>query len=203
MVAVSLLIFDMDDVLCRYNFTCFIDGLAIISGVQAKVIMDSIFLSGFDKMGDRGHYTATSYLREFNRRLGANVSPEGWIWARKRAITPNVPMLNLVNSLRAQVPIAMLTNNGPLLCENLSSIFPQVSKLFDESIFFSCKLQSSKEEPDLFFKVMHILGVEANTTFFVDDSAVYVAAACRAGLLTHQFIDIEGLLHELEAFEFL
>ena len=113
MAAIRLVIFDMDDVLCRYDFARRLACLAEVTSLPADYIDDVIFRSGFDELGDRGRYTAEAYLQKFSDHLGVAVSRKDWLWARWQSITPDGAMLALVERLRTQVPVAMLTNNGP------------------------------------------------------------------------------------------
>ncbi|NQV60120.1 MAG: HAD family phosphatase [Alphaproteobacteria bacterium] len=200
MSAINLIIFDMDDVLCRYDFVRRLSCLAEVTGLQADFIDQAIFRSGFDDLGDRGRYTAAEYLQQFGAHLGVAVSWRDWLWARRQSITPDVDMLALVERLRTQVPVAMLTNNGPVLREGLAEVFPQAAELFGERAFFSCQLASSKEEPAIFHTVLEILGGQPDSTLFIDDSKTYIAAAQCAGLRTHHFSGINGLASALRSF---
>lgn len=199
MPAIELIIFDMDDVLCRYDFACRLACLAKVTGLEAAGIEAAIFRSGFDDRGDRGHYTAAEYMQQFNDRLGVAVSRQDWLWARRQSITPDRAMLALVEQLRAQVPVALLSNNGPVLREGLGAVFPQAVELFGERVFFSCQLASSKEEPDIFHKVLEILHGRAGDTLFIDDSECYITSARNAGLRTHHFSGIDGLVPALRS----
>lgn len=200
MAALDLVIFDMDDVLCHYDFARRLTCLAEVSGLTADFIENAIFRSGFDELGDRGRYTAEVYLKQFSNRLGVIVSREDWLWARRQSIAPDEAMLALVARLRTQVPVAMLTNNGPLLREGLGEVFPQLADLFGAQTFFSCQFHSSKEEPAIFHAVLDILGGQAKTTLFIDDSETYIASARSAGLQTHHFAGIKGLTGALRDF---
>ena len=200
MPAIKLVIFDMDDVLCRYDFTRRLACLAEVTGLEMGFIDKAIFRSGFDEMGDRGCYTAEEYLQQFGDHLGVAVSWEDWLWARRQSITPDGAMLTLVEHLRAQVPVALLTNNGPVLRGGLAEVFPRAAALFGERALFSCQFASSKEEPAIFHAVLENLDGRPDSTLFIDDSETYIAAAHGAGLRTHHFSGINGLAGALRSF---
>ena len=190
---IELVIFDMDGVLCRYDFYRRLGMLSDITGVSAGDIDKVIFHSGFDDRGDRGLYSADGYLRQFNKLLGASVSRHDWLRARKKSTFPDAAMLDLAAQVGSQVPIAMLTNNGPLLQDGLAEVFSQAAALFGDKAFFSSQFKSTKEEPDIFHKILGKLDGKATTTLFIDDSPAYIASAQTAALLTHQFKGIDGL----------
>ena len=190
---IELVIFDMDGVLCRYDFDRRLGMLSDITGVSAGDIDKVIFHSGFDDRGDRGLYSADGYLRQFNKLLGASVSRHDWLCARKKSTFTDAAMLDLAAQVGSQVPIAMLTNNGPLLQDGLAEVFSQAAALFGEKAFFSSQFKSSKEEPEIFLQILTKLGGKPTTTLFIDDSPAYIASAQTAALLTHQFKGIDGL----------
>ena len=190
---IELVIFDMDGVLCRYDFDERLRILSEVTGLPAADIDAAIFQSGFDDQGDRGLYSAEDYLSQFSERLDVPVSRDDWLRARRDSIAPDVAMLDLVAQVGCQVAIAMLTNNGPLLQYGFAEVFPQAAALFGERAFFSSQLKSTKEKPEIFRLILTTLGVKPTNTLFIDDTPAYIASAQTAALLTHQFRGIRGL----------
>ena len=190
---IELVIFDMDGVLCRYDFDKRLRILSEVTGLPAAKIDSAIFRSGFDDQGDRGLYSAEDYLNQFSERLGVSVSRVDWLRARRDSIEPDAAMLDLVTQVGCQTAIAMLTNNGPLLRDGFAEVFPQAAALFGERAFFSSQLKSTKEKPDIFRLILTELGGKPNSTLFIDDTPAYIASAQMAALLTHQFRGIHGL----------
>ena len=78
----AAVVFDMDDVLCDYQFKVRLRGLAALSGLSAYEVETRIWTSGFDEDGDRGKYDADQYLTEFNRRLDTNMTAAGRAFQR-------------------------------------------------------------------------------------------------------------------------
>ncbi len=200
MLGIDLVIFDMDGVLCHYDFARRLACLAEKTGLEPDVIDDRIFRSGFDDQGDQGHYSAAEYLRKFGELLGVVVSRGDWLWARRLPMRPNGEMLDLAAQLQSQgLAVAMLTNNGPMLREGLGEVFPQAAQLFGPRAFFSCQFSSTKEDPAIFHALLEHLGGRPESTFFIDDSKIYIAAARQAGLLTHHYTGFAGLLAALRS----
>ena len=86
---IELVIFDMDGVLCSYDFDKRLRILSDVTGVPAADIDAAIFRSGFDDQGDRGLYSAKDYLTQFNKRLNSTVSRDDWLRARRDSISPD------------------------------------------------------------------------------------------------------------------
>ncbi len=67
----AVVIFDMDDVLCRYDLGRRLRALARITGQTPRDIRAAIWDSGFEDDADAGGYTDPDhYLSEFGRRVG-------------------------------------------------------------------------------------------------------------------------------------
>ena len=191
-------IFDMDGVLCHYDFDKRLARMAEMTGVDAKTINRVIFEEGFDESADSGGYTAESYHEEFCRRIGAQLSVEQWLEARAESMQPNSEVLDLARRVGQAARIALLTNNGPLLEKHIDRVFPQVTEIFAEHIYFSCSLGTGKPNPQVFRRVIERLHAPPDATLFIDDSADYVKGAAAAGLATHHFHSAAALRSELK-----
>ncbi len=194
-------VFDMDGVLCRYDFPRRLEVMATYCGVTAAAIEDAIFKSGFDHRADQGHFTAEQYLQGMAERLGVAVSRADWVAARKASMTPDHDMLTLAHALGRRVGTAMLTNNGPLLRAHIGEIFPQAIELFGARAFFSCEFGTGKEATAVFGLLLERIGATPAETLFIDDSADYIDNARAAGLCVHHFRGIDALRTQLTALE--
>ena len=194
-------VFDMDGVLCQYDFSRRLLEMAQRIGVTAAAIDEAIFKSGFDDEADRGRFTAEQYLEGMTARLGVAVGRADWLAARQAAMTPDRDMLTLARTLGRRAGTAMLTNNGPLLRAHIGEIFPQVVELFGDRVFFSCEFGTGKEETAVFALLLARIGAIPAATLFIDDSAAYIDNARAAGLNVHHFRGIGPLRACLTALE--
>jgi glucose-1-phosphatase len=187
-------IFDMDGVLCAYDFAARLDHMARLIGSPAPDIRAEIFDSGWDARSDRGEIGTAAYLAGCSTRLGTEVSRAAWLEARAAAMTPNLDVLAIARSLAAHLPVAVLTNNNRLLAENLPGVFPQVPEIFGEHVYVSAVLGLAKPDPAAYLAVMARLEVaEPGRVLFIDDRADYIAGAEGAGLKTHLFRNAAAL----------
>ncbi|MDX1433680.1 MAG: HAD family phosphatase [Gammaproteobacteria bacterium] len=199
----AAVIFDMDGVLCRYDFDRRLALMAEMTGVEAKTIKRVIFDEGFDESADSGGYSAESYHEEFCRRLGAPLSVEQWLEARAKSMQPNLAVLDMARRVALDRKVAMLTNNGPLLEAHIDRVFPDVSETFGEHVYFSCSLGAAKPQVQAFQRVTERLQASPAESLFIDDSAEYVAGAVAAGLMAHHFQSIGELEAELRGYGLL
>ncbi|MEK9724976.1 MAG: HAD family phosphatase [Rhodospirillaceae bacterium] len=192
MTTVRSVLFDMDGVFFDYDFAARFAALGISTGVAAAEIEARIFKSGYEDDADWGRIDADAYLTGIAERLDAEVDAETWLAARAGAMTPYPEMFALARRLKAQLPVALLSNNGWLLRANIARLHPDLDALFAPHLYFSAELGGGKEDPATFGPLLDRLGWTPGTTLFVDDSPEYIAAAGAAGLRTHLFAGVDG-----------
>jgi HAD superfamily hydrolase (TIGR01509 family) len=190
----SLVIFDMDDVLCRYDLRRRLQVLSEISGKAPKDIHAAIWESGFEDESDAGRYqTAAEYLAQFGARLGYPLTREQWVRARRTAMTPNRDALKLAQDISTRARIALHTNNGPLLKETLAEIFPEAAKVFGNECYFAYEFRAKKPDPLSYTRLLDRLGFTPAEAWFIDDKRENVEGAIAVGLSAHHFTDHQGL----------
>lgn len=192
-------IFDMDDVLCRYDLGRRLRVLSRITGQTPRDIRAAIWDSGFEDEADTGAFPdPDDYLREFAERLGFPLSREQWVEARREAMLPWPDMLALAKSVGQQVRIAIYSNNGPLTKAALHELFPACAEIFAEH-YHSFEFGMKKPDPKSFLKLMERMGTDPARCWFIDDKKSNVTGAQMAGLQGHHFVSHGQLLPELRA----
>jgi putative hydrolase of the HAD superfamily len=192
-------IFDMDDVLCRYDFEKRLERLSEMTGVDPATINEVIWEQGFDEDADRGRYSANEYHRLFCERIGAQVSKGEWLEARAVSMIPHGDVLDMARQVKQRSTVALLTNNGPLLKESIGDVFPEILEIFEERAYFSYEFDTAKPEPEVFQRILARLDACAEQTLFIDDTESYIQGAESVGLLTHQFRSATALREALTA----
>lgn len=187
-MSVEIIIFDLDDVLCRYDLGARLRALARISGKRPRDIRAALWDSGFEDAADSGRYqTPGEYLTEFAHRLGHPISREEWIAARRAAIQPWPDMLALVREIARQKRVALFTNNGPSMKDGISEIFPEAAEIFGTDCHFSFEFLTKKPDPESYRRLMQRLAIPAERAWFTDDKKSNVDGARLAGLAAHHF----------------
>lgn len=195
-------IFDMDDVLCRYDLGRRLRALARITGQTPRDIRAAIWDSGFEDAADSGGYPDPGdYLAEFGKRIGFDISRDQWVQARREAMQPWPDMLGLARGIRTQVRVAIYSNNGPLTKAALDELFPAAAEIFDEH-YHSFEFGLKKPDPKSFVKLMERMGTDPARCWFIDDKKSNVVGARMAGLTGHHFVSYEQLIPEVRAMGF-
>jgi putative hydrolase of the HAD superfamily len=191
---VSLLLLDLDGVLYDFAPERRLDHLAQLSARDPASIHAAIWGSDFERAAEAGAYTSgADYLRAFNERLGMELTLAQWIDARVAAMTPRPRMLATVESLRARIPVAVLTNNGMLVRETLPQLVPELWALLGERIHVTAEFCARKPDPRVFERVASAYGCRPETVLFVDDDEENVQGARLAGLQAYLFEGEEHL----------
>jgi glucose-1-phosphatase len=196
---ISAVLFDMNDVLCRYDKGARILRLAQASRKDPATIDAAIWGSGFEDLGDAGAMDAEAYLRGFGERIGYALTLHEWIAAMKAAIMPLPEALTLAARLAREARIALLTNNNLLVAREIDAFFPELRPIFGDSIFVSAAFQARKPDPEVYRRCVARLGARPEATLFVDDSPKNVAGAEAAMLQGHRYTSPEALAGLLQS----
>lgn len=198
----AAVIFDMDDVLCRYDLGKRLRVLSRITGKMPRDIRAAIWDSGFEDAADAGGYEDPDhYLAEFGRRIGHALTRDEWVTARREAMTPWPDMLALARQIGEQARIAIYTNNGPLTKASIGTLFPELAGIFSEH-YYSFEFGTKKPAPESYRKLMARMGTDPSQCWFIDDKRSNVTGARLAGLGAHHFRSREKLLPELQELGF-
>jgi putative hydrolase of the HAD superfamily len=189
---IECILFDMDNVLCRYDRWARAARLAEISGKSAEEIYRVIWESGFEGLGDRGALSAPEYLTGFGSRIGYPLTLVQWLDARRASMAPDHAMLELVRQLRGSVEIAILTNNSELVADHIDLLCPELRPLFGQRIYASAKFNAAKPEIACYERCLAEMRMRPEAVLFVDDLAENIAGARKAGLHGHHFTSIDG-----------
>jgi HAD superfamily hydrolase (TIGR01509 family) len=196
---ISTLLFDMNDVLYRYDRSVRVAHIARICREPAAAVAEAIWESGFEDSADSGAMDADAYLAGFGERLGCPLTQDEWAEAVRAAVTPIDETLTLAASVRRQARVAVLTNNNLLVKRAVETVFPELRPIFGSDFFVSAEFRARKPESEAYLRCLARLGVAADATLFVDDSVKNVAGAERAGLRAHLYRSPEGLERVLSA----
>jgi putative hydrolase of the HAD superfamily len=185
---ISLILFDLNGVLYRYDRDARIRYLASIAKRAPAAVQTAIWDSGFEDNGDAGTVDAVTYLHGFGASIGYDLTEPDWVAAQRIALTPIVPTLSLLPRIRPAVRCAVLTNNNLLVRRYFSTLYPEVAALVGSRAYVSAEFGARKPDPDVYRRCLGRLGVAPAAALFVDDSAANVAGARTAGLHGYDYI---------------
>jgi FMN phosphatase YigB (HAD superfamily) len=194
---ISLILFDLNGVLYRYDREVRIAHLAAVANRAPAAVKTAIWDSGFEDSGDAGALDATAYLRGFGACIGYDLSESQWMASQLLAVTPIQPTLALLPRIRPAVRCAVLTNNNLLVLRHFATFYPQVAALVGDRACVSAEFGARKPDPDAYRRCLVHLAADPAATLFVDDSPANVEGARKAGLHGYDYAGSEELTAEL------
>ncbi|MDM0117696.1 HAD family phosphatase [Variovorax sp. J22R133] len=192
-----LVLFDIDGVLCHYDRAAFAGTLGALTGRTAEFVREAVWTSGLETRSDRGEVDPDAYLREMSQRLGHPVSRVDWVAARRLAMTPDARVLALAAQVKQRCPLAGLTNNSPMLAEDIEGLCPDIAQDFKNVIVTSAMVGATKPQAEAYLRTIERFGVRPASVLFIDDVMANVEGALSAGLQAFLFVNADQLAQEL------
>ena len=187
---VDAVVFDLGGVVAAFRPEQRLRAFAAATGFTGSEVRSRLFESGFDPACNRGRYSLqeayAAGILLLDHRLDQATFAECWC----TAFVPDDEMLDLIGALHSRT--GLLTNNGPILLEQLPARLPRVVAAFD-AIVFSCQAGAPKPDPRPYRHMSAQLDIASERILFVDDSQANVEGALNAGMQAILFRDIGSL----------
>jgi FMN phosphatase YigB (HAD superfamily) len=178
-----LFLFDMDDVLVRYDWMTRMAGLTEITGHPFAELRRRWWDAGHETRAEAGHFAdADQYLAAFREAMGCDVPEAEWARVRGAAMTELPDRVEAVRIAAGHGRVALLTNNGPLAGRWIPEWAPSLPPLFGEHLDTTSRFGARKPDPAVFRAVLEHHGVLPERTFFADDMPENVAGARSVGI---------------------
>lgn len=194
-----LVIFDMDDVLVRYDPDMRRAGMGALAGIAAGEVERLVWDSGIEDAGDMGALSSDGYLEEVSRALGVPFGRREWLATRRMAMAPDPDVATLARRVGRRARIALLTNNGYLMKEHFDVLVPELRGIFGGAMHVAAEFGTKKPDPDIYRRLAALHGFGPQEAMMIDDKPGHVAGARAAGLEGHVFTGTDGLARRLEA----
>lgn len=190
---IRLLLLDVDGVLLHYQRSHRVMYLAQALQCTAAQVQAALFDSGLETAYDAGQINTDDYLAQLRHALDATVDVPTWIAARQAACRPQTAVVQRLLALDEALPLAVLTNNGPLMAQVLPALLPELYARLQPRVLCSGMLGGRKPDPAVFKRALQRLDTEPGHTLFVDDLFTNVRGARAAGLHAETVRDGRGL----------
>jgi HAD superfamily hydrolase (TIGR01509 family) len=201
MIRTPLFVFDMDDVLFKYDWRIRMTGLTALTGLEFPELRKRWWHDDGEWKAEAGGFAdADTYHSAFTSALGIDLPVADWIANRRSAMTPWPDSLAAVVRAAELGTVSLLTNNGPLVEAHLAELAPELVPLFGDELHTSSFYGARKPDPAVFANMLTHYGVAADQVFFADDLEINVEGARSVGIEAHRFLDAASLLEAIEAF---
>jgi glucose-1-phosphatase len=190
----KVLVFDMGHVFIDFEWEAVCLGFCQRAGCPPESLRPV-----FEHLSRLGYESGLIETDEFLRELNAQLKTDITLAEFKRLFThtfrENEEMIGLLQTLRKQRPLYLLSNTNEVHYEWLQAQF-DVAKHFDDMVL-SYKVHCCKPDEAIYRMVLDIAGAAPGDCLFVDDLEHNVRAAKKIGINTILFRGAEPLKSEL------
>lgn len=196
--AIKVLLFDLGRVLVDFDHLRSAQRISAFCSKTPRQIYDLFFESSLTIAFEAGKITPKDFYLQVKQMLDLKLSYDSFepIWNDIFFLSAkNRSVFGLVNALRANYKIAMLSNINILHYEYLKKNFP-VFEVFNK-VFLSFQLGLIKPDKKIYDLVIRELGVSPQEVFYTDDRPELVESAKSLGLRGCVFTNFSQLISDL------
>lgn len=181
---ISAFLFDIGNVLLRFDFSLALDKVAaeceVRDPVEVLARIDQI-KSGYED----GQIDRASFLRAAFDVIRYRGSEADFIAAWEEIFEPNEPMVALVEQLHGRFPLYLLSNTSDI---HRDYIFRRYDffRRFTAGVY-SYEAKASKPSREIYEVATRQLGIEPASTFFIDDLLPNIEPARALGFQCHHY----------------
>lgn len=197
-----LFLFDMDDVLCDYDWRTRMAALTARTGHDLTELRRRWWLNGLEFAAEAGDPAdADEYLAVVTAAIGADIPREEWVRIRAESTVARPEAVDAVRRAAEFGRVALLTNNSILIHEHLHEVASELAEVMGrEHLHASARFGARKPDPAVYARAMEHYGATAAQTFFTDDRPDNVAGAESLGITGHVYVHAAGLRAAIGAF---
>jgi HAD superfamily hydrolase (TIGR01509 family) len=181
---INALLFDIGNVLLRFDFSLALRALATQSAVADPVEllqrMERIKIAYEDGKIDRA-----AFLRGVFDALQYRGTEDEFITAWQEIFEPNKPMIKLLETLRHGLPLYLLSNTNDIHRDYLFRQYP-FFEYFADGVY-SFEVGFSKPAPQIFQVAIERLAIKPAETLYIDDLLPNIEAARGLDFVCHHY----------------
>jgi putative hydrolase of the HAD superfamily len=190
----KLLIFDMGHVFVDFEWQSVCEAFCRRAGCSFAVLKP--VFAALSQLGyESGRIGTDRFLAELNTRLGADITRQEFEELFTHTFRENTEMAQLLQKLKQQRPLYLLSNTNEVHWHWLQSNF-NVARHFEELIL-SYEVGCVKPETAIYEEVLRRSRFAASDCLFIDDLECNIKAAAALGMHTVQFQGVQPLKAEL------
>ena len=178
-------LFDLGNVILRFDFTSAFRRLAKASGRSAAEVERYFSASGLEVLYDGGKITTLQFHREVKGALKHSLDLAAFKSIWNEIFTPNTEVISLVKRLSASYRLVLLSNTNQMHYEYIRRRY-RVLDPFDR-IVLSYKEKIRKPDLELYRRAIRVCKAKPSEIFYIDDRAEMTEAAATLGIQTFTF----------------
>lgn len=190
------IIFDMGGVLVHLDWDAVIGPLAKLSPLGVDAVTAEVRNGPIVRESMKGRLRPGEFHQKLCAGLLINLPFHEFVPIWNGLLSPNDDIVGMVESLKAEHPLALASNTDELHFAHSLKHYPVLQHF--QRRFLSYEMSLLKPDPAYFRFVLDALQADAADCVFIDDTAENVEAARAAGMHGVVFVGVEALRGELE-----
>jgi FMN phosphatase YigB (HAD superfamily) len=176
-------LFDIGNVLVSFDF---LRTFGRFSGRSPRSIEEiRVHLSKMTGELETGRLSSEAFIGRAVEFIGGSVSPAEFLAAFNEIFEPIQPVWDVLESVRAAVPVYLFSNTSELHERYLFQQFPVFSRFHGG--FYSWRAGSMKPNGAFYEHALTTLGLPAEEVAYIDDLPANIETGKRLGLHCHQY----------------
>jgi len=195
---IKVVLFDLGNVLIDFDYSVSAKRISHFCAKSPEDIIKLFFGSEITTSFEEGKILPLDFFGEVRDMLDLRLSYEAFvpIWNEVFFLSAkNRSVFSLINNLRQNYKVALLSNINILHYEYLKKHFP-VFNVFDK-VFASCELGLVKPDQLIYQKTLEALEAPARSVFYTDDREDLVKSAQGLGIKSFVFSGVRQLKKDL------
>lgn len=187
----ELVAFDLGNVLCTVDEVPASKKLGSLSDRPWEEVHSIVFGKPKKLLFESGKLSFAEHAVQALADLRIDMPLDEFTSIYDSVLIPSEEMFPLMSRIAETHRIALVSNTSEPHWQSADRFLPFSSQL--NPVIVSCAVASMKPEPAFYEALLDQAGVPASSILFVDDLAVNIEAAEKAGMTGHQFESRSGL----------
>lgn len=196
MIEKRILLFDLGRVLIDFDHTIAVKKIKNFCSLDESSIYNLFFDSDITDRFEKGIISPLDFFREVKKMLNANISYEEFIPIWNEIFTPHVGMLEVINSLKDNYKLYLVSNINELHFKYLKERFGDYFRYFSY-IFLSYELGLRKPDLRIYKLIINYLKSSPQDIIYTDDRIELVEAAKKLDIDAFLFKSVDSLKEKL------
>jgi len=192
---IRAVIFDFGGVVCSFDYGIFCRRLAARTGVSPERIEACAFHCDLQTQLESGQVSGPEYHRRLMAQLGVDVPYHEFCPMYGDIFTELPETIALVRALRTRYPLLLLSDTNEIHFDYVRRRIEALA-LFDHLVL-SYEIGTMKPARRIFDEAARRAAVPACSCLFIDDRAINIEGARRAGMAAIQFHAVDQCATEL------
>jgi len=198
-MSIKAVVFDLGNVIFRYDLERFIDAYSKKIPAGAKESIGKIMLEYSDlaSLYEKGNISTPDFYKTLARETHYTGSYDEFHFVWNDIFEPADPEITeILKELSGKYKLGMLSNTNELHIEYLKTKYPEIFALFDKA-HLSYEMHMRKPDDEIYREVIKYYGLKPKEIFFTDDVRQNVTAAQRNGMAAYLFTSAQDLKQQL------